>query len=102
MADKTPLPDLPNWTWLGGDSGLARRVGKPVRNFLNIEAAGGILLLIATAVALIWANSSWAGSYENLWNTHFELAVGSYHMGGSGHHLTLGYLVNDALMAIFF
>ena len=64
MADKTPLPDLPNWTWLGGDSGLARRVGKPVRNFLNIEAAGGILLLIATAVALIWANSPWAGSYE--------------------------------------
>ena len=102
MAENTPLPDLPKWTWLGGDSGLARRVGKPVRNFLNIEAAGGILLLIATAVALIWANSPWSGSYDNLWNTHFELAVGSYHMGGSGHHLTLGYLVNDALMVIFF
>ncbi len=102
MAENTPLPDLPKWTWLGGDSGLARRVGKPVRNFLNIEAAGGILLLIATAVALIWANSPWSGSYDNLWNTHFELAVGGYHMGGSGHHLTLGYLVNDALMVIFF
>ncbi len=102
MAENTPLPDLPKWTWLGGDSGLARRVGKPVRNFLSIEAAGGILLLIATAVALIWANSPWSGSYDNLWNTHFELAVGSYHMGGSGHHLTLGYLVNDALMVIFF
>ncbi len=102
MAENTPLPDLPKWTWLGGDSGLARRVGKPVRNFLNIEAAGGILLLIATAAALIWANSPWSGSYDNLWNTHFELAVGSYHMGGSGHHLTLGYLVNDALMVIFF
>ena len=102
MAENTPLPDLPKWTWLGGDSGLARRVGKPVRNFLNIEAAGGILLLIATAIALIWANSPWSGSYNNLWNTHFELAVGSYHMGGLGHHLTLGYLVNDALMVIFF
>ena len=102
MAENTPLPDLPKWTWLGGDTGLARRVGKPVRNFLNIEAAGGILLLIATAVALIWANSPWSGSYDNLWNTHFELAVGGYHMGGSGHHLTLGYLVNDALMVIFF
>ena len=102
MAENTPLPDLPKWTWLGGDSGLARRVGKPVRNFLSIEAAGGILLLIATAVALIWANSPWSGSYDNLWNTHFELSVGGYHMGGSGHHLTLGYLVNDALMVIFF
>ena len=102
MADNTPLPDLPKWTWLGGDSGLARRVGKPVRNFLNIEAAGGILLLIATAFALIWANSPWSGSYDDLWNTDFELIIGSYHMGGSGHHLTLSKLVNDALMAIFF
>ena len=65
MADNTPLPDLPKWTWLGGDSGLAQRVGKPVRNFLNIEAAGGILLLIATAFALIWANSPWSGSYDD-------------------------------------
>ena len=102
MADNTPLPDLPKWTWLGGDSGLAQRVGKPVRNFLNIEAAGGIVLLIATAFALIWANSPWSGSYEDLWNTDFELIIGSYHMGGSGHHLTLSKLVNDALMVIFF
>ena len=102
MADNTPLPDLPKWTWLGGDSGLARRVGKPVRTFLNIEAAGGLLLLVATAVALIWANSPWSGSYEDLWHTDFELVLGSYHMGGSGHHLNLGTLVNDALMVIFF
>ena len=102
MAENTPLPDLPKWTWFGGDTGLARRFGKPVRNFLNIEAAGGILLLIATAIALIWANSPWSGSYEDLWNTDFELIVGGYHMGGSGHHLTLATLVNDALMVIFF
>ena len=102
MAENTPLPDLPKWTWLGGDSGLARRVGKPVRNFLNIEAAGGILLLIATAIALIWANSPWSESYVDLWHTDFELVIGDYHMGGSGHHLNLGTLVNDALMVIFF
>ena len=102
MTEKTPLPDLPQWTWLGGDSGLSRRVGKPVRKFLNIEAASGILLLITTVIALVWANSSWSGSYQNLWETDFELVVGSYHMGGSGHHLNLGVVVNDALMAIFF
>ena len=67
MTEKTPLPDLPQWTWLGGDSGLSRRVGKPVRKFLHIEAASGILLLITTVVALVWANSSWSGSYQNLW-----------------------------------
>ena len=102
MTEKTPLPDLPQWTWLGGDSGLSRRVGKPVRKFLHIEAASGILLLITTVVALVWANSSWSGSYQNLWETDFEFVVGSYHMGGSGHHLNLGVVVNDALMAIFF
>lgn len=102
MAGNTPIPDLPKWTWLGGDGRLARRVGKPIRRFLHVEAAGGVLLLIATAVALFWANSPWSQSYSDLWHTDFELVFGSYHMGGEGHHLTLETLVNDALMAIFF
>ena len=102
MAGNTPIPDLPKWTWLGGDGRLARRVGQPIRRFLHVEAAGGILLLIATAIALIWANSPWSQSYYDLWHTDFEFVLGSYHMGGEGHHLTLETLVNDALMAIFF
>ncbi len=102
MAGETPIPDLPKWTWLGGDGRLARRVGKPIRRFLHVEAAGGVILLIAAAIALIWANSPWSQSYYDLWHTDFELVIGSYHMGGDGHHLTLETLVNDALMAIFF
>jgi len=102
MAGNTPIPDLPKWTWLGGEGRLARRVGKPVRRFLHVEAAGGILLLVATMVALIWANSPWSQSYSDLWNTDFELVLGNYQMGGEGHHLNLGVLVNDALMAVFF
>ena len=76
MAGETPIPDLPKWTWLGGDGRLARRVGKPIRRFLHVEAAGGVILLIAAAIALIWANSPWSQSYYDLWHTDFELVIG--------------------------
>lgn len=102
MASNTPIPDLPKWTFLGGDGRLAQRIGKPVQRFLHVEASSGILLLLAAIVALIWANSPWADGYYNFWHTDFELVIGSYHMGGESHHLTLETLVNDALMAIFF
>ena len=102
MASNTPIPDLPKWTFLGGDGRLARRVGKPVRRFLHVEASGGVVLLLAAVAALIWANSPWSDSYYNFWHTDFELVIGSYQMGGESHHLTLETLVNDALMAIFF
>tara|TARA_B100000700_G_scaffold330119_1_gene454772 strand:- start:856 stop:2232 length:1377 start_codon:yes stop_codon:yes gene_type:complete len=102
MASNTPIPDLPKWTFLGGDGRLARRVGKPVRRFLHVEASGGFVLLFAAVAALIWANSPWSDSYYNFWHTDFELVIGSYHMGGESHQLTLETLVNDALMVIFF
>ncbi len=102
MASNTPIPELPKWTFLGGDGRLARRVGKPVRRFLHVEASGGVVLLLAAIAALIWANSPWSDSYYNFWHTDFELVIGSYHMGGESHPLTLETLVNDALMAIFF
>ena len=89
-------------TWLGSDRPLARTIGRPVRRFLGIEAAGGILLMVATVVALVWANSPWAGGYEDLWRTEFHLGVGEFRLEHHGHPLTLVQLVNDALMAIFF
>ena len=48
-------------TWLGSNRTLARTVGRPMVRFLGIEASGGILLMVATVVALVWANSPWAG-----------------------------------------
>ena len=53
MASNTPIPDLPKWTFLGGDGRLARRVGKPVRRFLHVEASGGVVLLLAAIAAII-------------------------------------------------
>lgn len=85
-------------TWLGGNRRLARRVGRPVRNFLRIEAAGGLLLIVATVVALVWANSPWSHSYHELLETHISLHVGDL------LHLDepIEAWINDALMAIFF
>jgi NhaA family Na+:H+ antiporter len=99
MAGPTPIPEI---TFIGSDSRLASRVGRPFRRFIEVEAAGGIALLVATAVALIWANSPWSDSYVDLWHTEIELHVGSYHLGGEAHPFTLEAFVNDALMAIFF
>ncbi|MBL4636657.1 MAG: Na+/H+ antiporter NhaA [Kofleriaceae bacterium] len=76
---------------------MARRVSSPVERFLHLEAAGGIVLLIAAAVALIWANSSLAHSYHDLWHTPFVFSVGS--IQGS---VNLHFFINDVLMTIFF
>jgi len=85
-------------TWLGGNRRLARRVGRPVRDFLRIEAAGGLLLIVATIVALVWANSPWSHSYHELLETHI-----SFHVGDVLHlDEPLEAWINDALMAIFF
>ena len=92
--------DLPlsSLTWLGGDRVMARRVGRPVRNFLRIEAAGGILLLIATVVALVWANSPWSETYHEILDTHITIQIGDLlELDESILHW-----VNDALMVIFF
>jgi NhaA family Na+:H+ antiporter len=53
--------------------------------------------MFATAVALIWANSPVAGSYEALWDAELGIELGSFEL-----RETLGHWVNDARMAIFF
>jgi NhaA family Na+:H+ antiporter len=73
------------------------RAAQPLVRFLQIEAAGGVLLLVATAVALVWANSPWRASYESLWSTEVQLRFGSLQFAED-----LGHVVNDFLMAIFF
>ncbi|MBS1265340.1 MAG: Na(+)/H(+) antiporter NhaA [Acidimicrobiaceae bacterium] len=71
--------------------------------FLGIEAAGGILLIVASMVALFWANSPWSASYHALWDTEIEMAIGDLvALEHDGHPFTLGQFVNDVLMVIFF
>ena len=73
------------------------RVLAPLRHFLHTESSGGILLLVAAVVALLWANSPFAGSYEAVWRTPLGVSLGDA-------SLTKPLLlwINDGLMAIFF
>jgi NhaA family Na+:H+ antiporter len=73
------------------------RLVSPLLEFARIEAAGGILLLICTAVAIAWANSPWRGSYFDLWHMPVAIEIGSFRLSES-----LAHWVNDGLMAIFF
>lgn len=75
----------------------ARLAARPLERFLRIEAASGIVLLVAAAIALAWANSPWSGSYARLWSTTLGIQL-----GGLAFERTLEWLVNDALMVIFF
>jgi Na+:H+ antiporter, NhaA family len=70
---------------------------KRVTEILRKETVGGIILLVAAAAALVWANTPWAESY---------FALRDLKLGGDpfGFHLdlTLGAWAADALLAVFF
>ena len=63
----------------------------------QMEAAGGILLLVATAAALVWANSRWEHSYHQIWYTQATITLGQVSLSESRHEW-----VNDGFMSIFF
>ncbi|MGK2285275.1 Na+/H+ antiporter NhaA [Pedomonas sp. V897] len=66
-------------------------------NFFRLEFAGGLLLLVAAAIAILMRNSDFAPMYEGF--RHFPVTVGL-----SPYSLTkpLELWINDALMAVFF
>jgi NhaA family Na+:H+ antiporter len=76
---------------------LVRRAWAPVERFLAVEAAGGIVLLVAAALALVWANSPARDSYSALW--HVPLGL---HIGPWSFERDLHFWINDGLMTIFF
>ncbi|MGJ5640852.1 Na+/H+ antiporter NhaA [Formosa sp. S-31] len=76
---------------------LKNWVVTPISKFVQIESFGGILLFIATIVALIWANSPLAESYHAIW--HYEVG---FEFGNFKLSKTLIHWINDGLMAVFF
>lgn len=68
-----------------------------IQKFLRLEASGGIVLVIAAIVALIWANSAIAPYYVSILDTPVTVAVGELNL-----HKPLLLWINDGLMAIFF
>lgn len=66
-----------------------------ISRVLKNETAGGLLLMCAAVVALIWANSNWANSYQSL--VSYQIGPDSL-----GLNLSLGTWAADFLLAIFF
>ncbi|WP_353155519.1 Na+/H+ antiporter NhaA [Herminiimonas fonticola] len=90
-------PNLEQGSTLPRAQVLAERAFSTLEKFLHIEAFSGVVLLIAAAVALIWANSSYADAYHHLWHTSVSLSIGSWTVSQ-----TLHFLINDGLMTVFF
>lgn len=76
---------------------VADRVFATLERFLHVEAVGGAFLLIATTVALVWANSPAADAYQHFWHAPLVLGVGRYTVEQPLH-----FWINDALMTVFF
>jgi NhaA family Na+:H+ antiporter len=68
-----------------------------VHRFVRTEASGGVVLVAATVVALVWANSPWRDSYTTLWHNRVSVQLGGFRLSEE-----LGHFVNDGLMALFF
>ena len=73
------------------------RLKGPLQRFLATESAGGVVLLVATAVALGVANSPWSAAWHGFWDHTLAFELGPMRLA---HSLT--HWVNDALMAVFF
>ncbi len=69
----------------------------PIQEFVATENASAIILVAATVAALLWANSPWGRTYEQVWTTELSLRL-----GGAELSLDLRHWVNDGLMAFFF
>ena len=64
----------------------------------HFQAAGGIVMLVAAVVAVVWANSPWQESYHALLESHTRVEFGDLLVLDEG----LGEWINDALMVVFF
>jgi NhaA family Na+:H+ antiporter len=67
------------------------------QRFLHSQVTGSLILIVATIIALIWANSQWGDFYYEL--SHTYLGV---HFGDWAFELSLSHWIKDGLMAIFF
>ena len=76
---------------------MIQYISKPFKWFLKLEAASGLILLFAAAIALIISNSDLSTYYEDILNTYFGIGVGNFKI-----NLSVLHWINDVLMTIFF
>jgi Na+/H+ antiporter NhaA len=82
---------------LTGRTAWVRNLARPVRLFVDTEVGSAVILLAAALVALLWANSPWGDSYEQVWTSEISVRV-----AGAELSMDVREWVNDGLMAFFF
>lgn len=82
----------PHWS----ETPIARIIG-PMQEFVQRSASSGLVLMVATVVALLLANTAVHARYEAILHASIGIAVGPFVLDNSVAHW-----VNDGLMAIFF
>lgn len=80
-----------------GRSAVTDKLFGALERYLHIEALSGVVLLVAALCALLWANSPWRESYDALWHMPLSVAIGGVTLTQSLH-----FLLNEALMTVFF
>ena len=76
---------------------MIKNLSKPFKWFFQLEAASGLILLIAAIIALIISNSSLSQLYFYSLEQYIFIGINNFGLKLSVHHW-----INDALMAIFF
>jgi NhaA family Na+:H+ antiporter len=74
-----------------------KHILRPFEEFVRAEASGGILMLLCTIAALMWANSPWGSTYTSSWQTKFTIGLGDFVLEKS-----LLMWINNGLMVVFF
>jgi len=70
---------------------------RAVRDFLKLEASGGLMLVAMAALALVLSNTGASEFYRSVLDLPIEVTA-----GGAGLAKSLVLFVNDGLMALFF
>ena len=76
---------------------MIKTLSKPFKWFFQLEAASGLVLLIAAIIALVISNSNLSELYFNTLEQYLFIGVNNFGLKLSVHHW-----INDLLMAIFF
>ena len=76
---------------------MIKNLSKPFKWFFQLEAASGLILLIAAIIALVVSNSNFSDVYFSTLEQYFFIGINEY-----GLKLSLHHWINDLLMAIFF
>ena len=76
---------------------MIKTLSKPFKWFFQLEAASGLVLLIAAIIALVISNSNFNELYFNTLEQYLFIGVNNFGLKLSVHHW-----INDLLMAIFF